>query len=128
VAVDGMSLGVASSFTQYDPDVAVLVGIERLLAKTNYNLQPTVLSKVDPSIGSPLEVCPLREADVSPQLIPVLSIRKLTIMSLRPSLLRSLNAMWTGAASEPVAPKRTELGSTLAASKPLALKIATLIL
>src|SRR5262245_28373988 len=39
----------------------------------------------------------------------------------------SVKRTWIGVASVPVAPKRTVLESTLVASKPLTLKIATLI-
>src|SRR5262249_37387966 len=80
----------------------------------------TVRIESDPLNDKPLEVCPVSEAEVSPHFIPM-------SISIAPSPLTSRTAKFTGTASAPVAPKRTVFGSTVAASNPLPVRIATRI-
>ena len=79
----------------------------------------------DPLIICPPKVSPVREAEVSPHAMPVPWVLKWRIISVSPSPSTSSRADCTGAASVPVAPKSTVVGSTVVASKESVVRMAT---
>src|SRR5215204_263411 len=90
----------------------------------NY-LHPTVLMESDPAISCPLTVSPKSDTEVTPHTIPVSWVLKWRTMSMSPSPSTSSRVKCTGAASVPVAPKRTVLGSTVVPSKVSVVRMAT---
>src|SRR5436309_11780326 len=90
-------------------------------------LHRVVVIGLEPMNDCPPAVRPVRTAEVSPHLIPVSGIANRRMVSRSPSFSTSRRPTWIGAASVPVAPKWTVLGSTVVGSKPLSLKIATLM-
>ena len=97
------------------------------LACGAYFLHPPTVIESNPLTGCPLLVCPVNATCVSPHCILIVPALNDSSMSISPSLFTSFKTTSTGLASMPVRPNKTVAASTAVASKPLTLRIATLI-